>query len=212
MTDTAQEPAVDPESRTTSRRRRNILLIVVAVLVAAAGLSTTLTLRHLNDQYGPIEAGGFGGIYHVHRPDLVTNFDDSTGHLRAHPGAQAKLFASLSNRGAHSVRVTSVETDDIVTDVKWSVYRVVPGGSVDGVSTPWRSFPAIVPANGTIRLLITIHRPAYCDRQRETLQPGVFYDGFHVVHWDSLLGSNTTVIDDSMGDYNINVCWGATNG
>lgn len=175
-------------------------------------MTTTLTLRHLNQQYGPIEAGSFGGIYHSHQPDLVVNIFKSTGHLRARPDAEARLFTSLSNRGEHSVKVTSIDTDDIVTDITWANYRVVPGGSASGIFTPWREFPAIVPANGTIRLLLTIHRPAYCDRPSGTLQPGVFYSGFHVVHWDSLLGSNTTVIDDRLGDYNINVCWDAANG
>jgi hypothetical protein len=81
----------------------------------------------------------------------------------------------------------------------------VPGGSLDGQATPWRDFPAFVPAHGTIRLLITIHRPSGC-RGRMVPRAGGFYSGYHRVHWESLFASHTTTIDDGMGDYGIQVC------
>ena len=103
------------------------------------------------------------------------------------------------------MRVTSIETDAIASRFEWSVYRVVSGGSVDGVRTPWRAFPAVVPAHGTIRLLITIHHPNNCNQFPNQEEQ---YAADHWVHWESLLHTHRSFleIESGGGDDAIEVC------
>ena len=82
----------------------------------------------------------------------------------------------------------------MVSGIRWSSYRLVPGGSVDGVDTPWHSFPATIPAHGTIRLLIALHHPADCARYQGTGFSGHDYTGGLVVYWKSLLHSHATAV------------------
>ncbi len=105
----------------------------------------------------------------------------------------------MDNAGSRSVKVTAVETDDVVTRVRWSELSTTPGGPVSGMSTPWRDFPAAVPAHTTIRLLVTIHRPAHCQENQNPLG-AVFHSGFYRVHWTSLLGNHITTIGDQGTD------------
>jgi hypothetical protein len=114
------------------------------------------------------------------------------------------VFAALDNRGAHSVKVTSIDPGPVATDIKWSVYRFIAGGSISGVNTPWRSFPAIIPAHGTIRILVTLHHPAYCSRTQPGTDDTVYF-GEHQVHWESLLGDRTTGVR-FFDDDGIRVC------
>jgi hypothetical protein len=108
----------------------------------------------------PSGAGDFWGPQSFR--GLTFNKGGFSYRMADRPGATARFVTSLENLGAHSVKVTSIDTGDVATDMRWSVYRAVPGGLVSGVRTPWQRFPAVVAANGTIRLLITIHRPADC--------------------------------------------------
>lgn len=190
-----------------SRRRQRVLALAVVVLVLfGGGLAAALTLRHLDHEYGPIQGGAFGGLYAT-RGFEVSN-DGFSYHLSEAPNATGQLIASLENLGAHSVKVTSIEPGQIATKIQWSVFRTVPGGSVYGVDTPWRTFPAIIPARGTIRLLITIHHPSNCGAYPKI--GGVStarYVAWHRVHWESLLHDHRTWIKiwDDRGD-GIPVC------
>jgi hypothetical protein len=171
--------------------------MLVGVL-AAAGLTVGLTLSHLDGQYGPIESGHFGGVFPRRYADYLR-----TGYkLGPHEAEQA--FAALDNRGAHPVKVISIDPGPFATDIEWSVYRFHPGGPLSGMNTPWRSFPATIPAHGTIRLLITLHHPSFCSRvQRGTIDGTCFGD--HEVHWESLLGDRTTEVE-LFADDGIRVC------
>jgi hypothetical protein len=193
-------------ARGTRRRRRVIVLAVVLVVVFSGGLATALTLRHLDRQYGPLEPGSFGGPYRDR--GFAYSKDGSSYQLAAAPNATAQLIASLANRGAHSVKVTSIETDQVATKIQWSVYRTVQAGSVSGIDTPWRAFPAVVPAHGTIRLLITIHHPSDCKlHPTDTGLSKSPYLGTHWVHWQSLLHDHRTLIGLRLeGDQGIEVC------
>jgi len=193
----------DGSSAALGDRRRRLPRTAAAVatgLILVGALATTLTLRHSDRQYGPVQGGSFGGIYSAR--NLVSSPDNWSSRLAGGSDTTAQLIASLHNRGSHSVKVTAVETDDVVTDVRWSSYRTEPGGYVSGIETPWQGFPADIPAHGTIRLLITVHRPAYCRTGSDTT--GSTYSGYHRVHWSSLLGSHTTTVND--GITNIQLC------
>jgi hypothetical protein len=125
--------------------------------------------------------------------------DGSSGQLTGGPDATAQLLASLDNAGSHSVKVTSIVTDFVATKIRWSEFHTVPGGSASGISTPWRDFPTVIPAHSTIRLLITIQRPAYCDSRQTSLGTET-YSGSHRMYWRSLLRSHITAFDDQTAD------------
>lgn len=171
----------------------------IGLLVVAAGLLATL--RHLDGEYGPITSGGFGGPYSQRNLDSVDEFNL---RLATGPNATAQLITSLANQGAHSVKVSSVDSENAVVSVTWSTYRTVPGGDISGVAAPWHTFPATVPAHGQIRLLITIHRPSSCDHPQIAGSQASSYSGLHRVHWRSLLSAHTTTVDD--GITNIRLC------
>jgi hypothetical protein len=205
MTTTGKHVAAPPDNQGI-RRRIIYVTAAVALVVLGGGLATLGTLRHLDHQYGPLQGGSFSGPY-SDRGFVFTKYGSSY-HLAEAPGATARMIASLDNLGAHSVKITSIETDDIVSDIRWSVYRVVADGNIDGLATPWRAFPAIVPAHGTIRLLITIRHPNNCSSYPE--YGGVreaMYGGAHVVHCESLLHSHTTLVDVLLApDEGVRVC------
>ena len=197
MTETLLEPASRVEGRHPARRR----IAVLAVVVVAAGLVAFFAGRTLDHRYGPIQAGDFAGQYSGR--NFVGSTDGYFYHLASTPGVSGQLIASVSNAGAHSVEITSIDTDDVVSAIRWSSYRMVPGGNIEGEDTPWRAFPATVPAHGVVRLLITIHHPANCN----SYEPGTAnYSGLHTVHWDSLLHSHSTEIDDGLEQRIIGVC------
>jgi hypothetical protein len=195
----------DASARSRASRWRRIMPAAVTAVVFLAGVLVTVAIvRHLDHEYGPLQSGGFGGVHYGR--DLIPSGDGIGQELTPTRGATAQLIASVDNRGSHSVQIVRIDTDDVVTNIRWSVYRTVPGGNAFGTNTPWRAFPAIVPGHGTIRLLITIHRPSYCGRPTSTLQSGAFYSGYHRVYWDSLIRRHTTTIDDRLGLDNIKVC------
>lgn len=71
---------------------------------------------------------------------------------------------------------------------------------------PGYAVPAIVPAYGTIRLLITIHRPSNCSAYpKYRAVSDARYGGDHLVHWESLLHSHTTLVDVLSPDEGIGV-------
>jgi hypothetical protein len=190
-------------------RRRHIVAALVAVALVGGGLATFLELRHLDHRYGPVQQGFFGGLYSD--TNFVFSKDGFSYSLSDTPGAAAQLISTLSNLGDHSVKVTSIDTDRVVSSIRWSSYRFGTDQNVEGVDTPWRPFPAIVPAHGTIRLLITIQHPGNCGsyppgEPSQSSNIGQYYSGLHTVHWDSLLHSHSTVIDDGIEERNIRVC------
>ena len=190
------------ERRPDTRRRRRLGSALAALLVLVGG-SAALVARHLDHRYGPIEQGSFGGVYSLRQ--FVTGTDGSSYRLASPPDARGELLASIRNRGPHPVTITSIDSERGVTDIRWSAYRFVPGGAVSGIATPWHRFPATVPGDGTIRLLITIQHPADC----RDLAPGTMgrdYIGTHEVHWKSLVGSHTTTVDDGLTATGIGVC------
>ncbi|HEX8079388.1 MAG TPA: hypothetical protein VF557_04190 [Jatrophihabitans sp.] len=184
-----------PSGSARLRRRRTVIAAVAVFMLVA--LAAIITWHHLDGKYGPIRSGPFGGIYSAQ--NLVMEPDASSPRLTGGPDATAQLLASLDNAGSHSVKVTSIDTDDVVTKVRWSELHTVPGGPVSGSSAPWRDFPAVIPAHTTIRLLITIQRPTYCQENKYQLG-AVFYSGSYRVHWKSLLGSHITTIGDQIAD------------
>lgn len=86
---------------------------------------------------------------------------------------------------------------------RWSVLKIVPGGEISGISTPWRDFPAVVPAHTMIRLLLTIHRPASCHDSQFAADGKDLYTGSHRVHWKSLLRSHVTTVEDQLPDIHL---------
>ncbi|MDQ1536860.1 MAG: hypothetical protein QOE58_1253 [Actinomycetota bacterium] len=186
----------------TARRRRRAVVAAVAVLILAGALATIITTRQLDRRYGPIRSGPFGGIYSPQ--NLALKPDGLSYRLAGGPDATGQLLASLDNAGSHSVKVTAIDSDDVVTQVRWSELQTVPGGPVSGLSAPWRDFPAVILAHTTIRLLITIHRPTYCPANQITPDSDNYYSGSHRVHWTSLLHTHITTIDDQIA--NIQLC------
>jgi hypothetical protein len=184
-------------------RRRAVLLAIAASVVLIAGLVTFLATRHLDGQYGPIDSGNTAGPYTLR--NVVTGKDRFSTRLSTVPGASAQFFQLVGNEGSHSVEITSMPTDSIVSDIRWSIYRTTATGSNLGDNEPWHHFPAIVPADGQIRLLVTIHRPASCRNRPESTSVQTDYIGYHVVHWQSLLHDHTSTIQFP-SDYGIQVC------
>lgn len=169
-------------------RRTRVLLVILAVVVSLA-VASGVVLRYLDGRYGPVEGGSFSGPLSDH--GLVFSKHGFSYRLASTPGTTAKFVAMLDNNGSHSVDITSIEPPSEVSDVRWSVYRSVPGGSAAGVNTPWRSFPATVPAHGMIRLLLTVHRPA-CNLNGPGGGVSSAFDGSLLVNWRSLLRTHAT--------------------
>jgi hypothetical protein len=187
-TSTERPPLLDVLERAS---RRSKLLVAAALLVAVVIGVITVVLRTVDHEYGPIQRGNFGGLY---SPASFLDSKTAGSYLLPNtPGATGQVIGSVANLGAHSVKITSIDTNEVVTDVRWSVYR--EGRTNIGADTPWQSFPAVIPAHGTIRLLTTIRRPTKCPA---TTTPGVgsFYSGSEIVHWESLLHDHTTTISD----------------
>jgi hypothetical protein len=199
MTTTAEDAP-----RAVERSKRRIIVAGLAATLIVGCLVTVGTLRHLDHQYGPPQSGAFGGVYSDR--GFVFGKDGTSYRLADPPGATAELIGSIDDRGAHSVRITSVDRGGAVGDVRWSVYRLRNGGAISGEPTPWHGFPAVVPAHGTIRLLITIHHPDNCaaDPTNHDASLGT-YDGGLTVHWESLLHSHTSRVYAVDGE-NIRVC------
>lgn len=160
--------------------------MVTGILIACAAAATVLGL--LNNRYGPLQGGEFGGPL---GNDLTYSKDGESFRLISAPGRAAPVMGSLYNSGAHAVTIRSVSAGHLAPDTRWSVYRTVPDGLTTGVDTPWRSFPATIPAYGYIRLLLTLHRPITCPPDAAQHGEGS-YDGSAEVHWQSLLQSHTT--------------------
>jgi hypothetical protein len=171
--------------------RRGAVLAAIAAALLACALVATISL-YLDGRYGPVEPGSFGGIYSEH--SLDPGPDGSSDRLAATAGASAQLLESLTNTGSHQVEVTAIDTDDEVTDIRWSELRTVPGGYLSGIETPWHEFPARIPPHTTIRLLVTIHRPTSCGQLSGS--GNRLYSGSHRVHWKSLLYRHITTVDD----------------
>lgn len=182
-----------PPARSRLKRRRTVVAASAAVLLAGL-LATIITVRHLDHEYGPVGSGSFGGIYSAQ--NLVLEPAGPSGRLVGGPDATTQLLASLANAGSHSVEVTAIDTGEVVTDIRWSELHAVPGGVLSGLDTPWRDFPAVLPAHTAIRLLITIHRPMYCRTSQSTVGTDIFYSGSYRVHWKSLLRSHVTAVND----------------
>lgn len=191
--ETAPSAAPAPTVRRSLLRRRTILGAVLLVLLIA-GIATGATLRHLDRQYGPLQPGSFGGAYAL--SDWRFSKDGFSFSLPPAPQATGRLISSLDNAGAHSVKITAIDHGPLVSDIRWSSYRLLPDSSLEGAATPWRRFPAVVPAHGTIRLLITVHHPANCSAYTKADQPVLpRYGGYHRVHWDSLLDDHVSWLD-----------------
>lgn len=185
-------PKPAPRPRPGFVRRHRLLLAIAAVVIAAAGLTTWLVVKHEDGKYGPITPGAWGGVY-AQRGWVPTRHGSGV-RLSSAPGAEAQLIESLANRGSHSVKVTSIDRDFAVVRIQWSRYRLGPDDLGTGADTPWHAFPAIIPAHGTIRLLITLHRPRGCPTGPPSVVGRIYYGDAYPVHWDSLLGSHTTTI------------------
>jgi hypothetical protein len=202
LTEAGPKPAV-PRRRQFLRLR--MLLVLAAVIVIAAGLTTWLMLRSLDNDYGPIYPGPFGALNS--QRNWVFSHHEPALRLSAEPGATAQLIESVENQGSHSVKVTSIDGDDSVVRIQWSTYRVPPGSPGAGVDTRWHSFPAIVPAHGQVRMLITIHRPPLCPAIGRSNGAHLYLSDTYQVHWESLLGSHTTSITGAYGaDDSVRLC------
>ncbi|MBO1766450.1 hypothetical protein [Allobranchiibius sp. GilTou38] len=171
------------------RRRRRVTALlagVVVVVLVVAGVVVGV----VNGRYGPVEDGGVSGPESLR--GLVFSKDGFSFRLASTPGASAQMVAVLQDDGSRAVKVSSVDADRGVTQVRWSVLHRVPGGNAFGINTPWRSFPATIPADGGIRLQLTLGRPADCGAHTQDGHEA--YDGSVRVHWRSLLSEHTTTI------------------
>jgi hypothetical protein len=183
-----------PERTSWSRRTRLTIWASIAfVVLLAVGLGVGLKLTALDDDYGPLTSGSTGGI------GLAAGVrEDADGFSNARlvtPGNRTtRVFSSLGNDGSHSVVVTSVENDDITVGAQWAPWPG-NGGEIFGPQTHWRAFPATVRADSEVLLRVTIRRPPHCQDKPMQRGAGEFYDGTHVVHWESLLGDHTTTIE-----------------
>jgi hypothetical protein len=175
------------------RRRRLPIwlwaLTAVIAIVLVAGILVWLKLDAADSRYGPIRAGSFGGEFtHAH----IANGPDGTSYIDGPPGTEVTRMYSLANDGAHSVKITSLGLDGPAVRAQWSPWILLPGGSDYGKNLRARNFPAVVPANSEIRLLITI-RKSSCAQT-------IGYAPVVTVHWDSLLHSHATDIDFAPSD------------
>ena len=179
----------DAAAGSQERRRRRVTALlagVVVVVLVVAGVVVGV----VNGRYGPVEGGGVSG------PESLRGFvfskDGFSFRLASTPGASAQMVAVLQDDGSRAVKVSAVDADRGVTQVRWSVLHRVPGGNAFGVDTPWRSFPATIPADGGIRLQLTLGRPADCGAHTQDGHEA--YDGSVGVHWRSLLSEHTTTL------------------
>jgi len=178
-----------PEAAVGGSRRVRAAFVLVVVLALVVG-AVVVGLPVIDRRYGPPQPGSFGGVL---TPDAVGQASGGNYRLED-PTGTVDLLESLSNQGGHSIMVTGVD-DPAVTSVRWSEYRFAPGGYVSGVDTPWRGLAATVPAHATIRLRLTVCRPAPCGPAQQAGDGGVpFYTGSHAVRWRSLLRSHRTVL------------------
>lgn len=176
------------------RRRRGVLGAAVLAIVLVLGVAGMLTVRHLDGRYGPIEPGMFSGPVN---PDQLAASNGRTGRLLPGPSASVQMMSSLRNGGSHAVTVSSVDYPQFhaaVSGIRWSTWKPIPGGYVSGASTPWHSFPATIPSDWTIRLLISVHRPADCASYLRSASAAGTYDGTVKVRWKSLLGYHDTYL------------------
>ena len=186
------EEKVDNEAaaRGSQKRRRHqvkaLLAGVVVVVLVVAGVLVGV----VNGRYGPVEGGGASGPESLR--GLAFSKDGFSFRLASTPGASAQMVGLLQDSGSHAVKVSSVDADRGVTQVRWSVFHTVAEGNAFGNDTPWRSFPATIPAHGTIRLQLTLGRPADCGAH--TQDGHETYDGSVGVHWRSLLTEHTTTL------------------
>ncbi|MBO1766996.1 hypothetical protein [Allobranchiibius sp. GilTou38] len=166
--------------------------MVSAVLVVCAAVA--LLLVALDHRYGPLQGGSFSGPV---ANDLAFINEDSSYRLTSAPGTTGQVIGSLYNPGSHAVTIRSASAGDMapVIGVQWSVFHTVPDGSVFGVDTPWHSFPATIPAQGTIRLLLTLHRPTTCPPNAGFRTDSTF-DNSLLLRWKSLLRTHTTFVDN----------------
>ncbi|UIJ35994.1 hypothetical protein [Allobranchiibius sp. GilTou73] len=166
--------------------------MVSAVLVVCAAVA--LLLVALDHRYGPLQGGSFSGPV---ANDLAFINEDSSYRLTSAPGTTGQVIGSLYNPGSHAVTIRSASAGDMAPaiGVQWSVFHTVPDGSAFGVDTPWHSFPATIPAQGTIRLLLTLHRPSTCPPNASFRTDSTF-DGSLLLRWKSLLRTHTTFADN----------------
>ncbi len=202
MTATLTGPSASAASEKRSRARR-IIVAIATTITFATGPTAYLLPRHLDHQYGPVESGSTGGQYSAR--NLVYDKSGFSARMSTTPDASALMFETVDNEGSHSVTITSIPTNTIVSRVRWSVYSTSKSHSNLGDTAPWNAFPATVPAHGTIRLLVTINRPAECQGQPYGSGAQVLFNGQLDVHWKSLLGHHATSISYG-GDGGIRVC------
>lgn len=187
MTLTVTPPSTPPSRQRWSRRRcLSVLGGAVLGVILALGVAGMITVRHMDGQYGPVSAGPASGPYagFPTRPQSAPT-----------PGATGQVFATLSNYGSHAVTISGLrygQYRDLVIDIQWSTWNLAPEGSIFGVDTPWHSFPATVPGNGSIRVLISIRRPADCGNFQGMGVGGDYFNGGMVVQWKSLLHTHST--------------------
>lgn len=179
------------------RRARWPLAPAAVVVVLVVAVSSVAVLRHREGRYGPLGDGFVSGP--VASEGLVLAEDGTPVRLASTPGATATFLGSLVNRGSHAVEITSVELSSVVPQVRWSAYRFEGGASTSGATPAWRSFPATVPGDGAIRLLVTVRHPpvkeeAACSPHRGPDAIPLAYDGRLRVTWRSLLHTHTTTV------------------
>jgi hypothetical protein len=206
MADTLVPPGAPAPARARRSTAMRVVIAVSVVAVVAAGLCVYLVVRHverarLDRHYGPVVSGPAAGAYSLRNIDPGP--EGLIGRLSTDPGATAVAFETLHNDGSHAVVITSIATDAVVSRVRWSTYS--PTTTNLGDPAPWRTFPATVAPHGTIRLLVTIHRPATCAGKPYGNQIRVTFVGGLEVRWTSLLASHETAIS-WLGTEGIQVC------
>jgi hypothetical protein len=154
----AQQSADHPRSR-----RR--IAIGIGVGVALVAIVAALGFWRYAATYAPLENAGWAGPYHVTgQPDVARHSTDLGDelYLRGPVGTEAQWITGIWNNGSHAVTIDSYLNNGLVTRVQWTPYVLQPGGDVTGRRLPPRSLPAEIGPHQTIRVLITVRKPAGC--------------------------------------------------
>ncbi len=170
--------------------RGRLRLVAACSIVALAVVAAAVALVVSDRRYGPVTGGNFGGIVSAGAFSA-----GSSGDYRL-TATRGQVMEALYNNGSHAITITSMSSQREVSQIRWSPFTIVGGGTLGPQGAQWQDFPAVIPAHGVIRLLVTVHKPANCPPQSEHV--AVPYRPVHEVRWKSLLWSHSTSLRDVM--------------
>ena len=216
LIETRDEPVDSgrPARVSRTRLRTRVLAVGVALVLVAGGIAFGV-FWHASASYAPLHDAGLFGP----RPDAPAaradhvEWIDGTNDLalRGPAGTHQEFEFVLRNDGAHPVTVTGIDRPgwldgqpDPISPVVWAPYRDAGnGGSINGLPTASRQFPAHLGAGDMIKIRFTVTKPA-CPH----LDPHA-HAGFSPtlrVHWNAMISSHVTTIEFGGPDYDIDLC------